>query len=143
MKRTLAISLRVLIIVLVVPAFFLVHLIASWPSSSTGPSLMNDVELLVTVVLGVSMSLWVTFADENAKIWKKAFSFLLFGLMALGSFAFFILGNYWGMDASLHPAVSNNVGIASQYMAIMAFILGFAAIAILIGTLRSKTESAS
>jgi uncharacterized membrane protein len=116
----------------VILAFFLLYTIVSqsWQAPpGLGPSVATDVGLLVTVVLCVSIGFWMSFADKEAKNWKRAL--LVVGLI-FGSVVFLFLGvgetfGLMGVELS-YPATFNNLSMAGDFLLAIAAILGLGAV---------------
>lgn len=125
-------TILILFTTLMVLAFLLLYTILSQSAQvppGPGPSVATDVGLLITVVLCVSISFWMTFADKKAKNWKKAL--LVVGLI-YGSVVFFFLGvretfGLMGVKQG-YPAAFNNLSVAGFFLVVIAAILGLAAI---------------
>jgi hypothetical protein len=132
-------TILVLITILAVLAFFLLYTVISQSMQGPpgpGPSVATDVGLLITVVLCVSISLWATFADKEAKNWIGKALFV-FGLICSSVLFWFLswlpvglIGPYQG-----YPAAFDNVSTAGHFMLLLALILGLAAILAFILTL--------
>jgi len=133
MKRRLAVLLRVLIIALVILALFLDYSAAFWSNVDSAPTATTGVELLITVILCLSLSLWAAFVDKEAKRWEGVL--VLVGLI-LGSLLFFF--SYWRAFSDLHwmtltqqtAATINNESIVIDCLVGITIILGLAAIAV-------------
>ena len=113
-------------------AFFLLYTITSQSMEAPpglGPSVVADVRLLITVVLCVSIGFWMSFADKEAKNWKRALLVvgLIFGSMV---FLFSTIFETFGLmvDQVWYPAVYDNLIMAGDFLFAIAVILGLAAI---------------
>jgi len=130
-KLRLAIFARMLIIMLVILGFFLFYLVVSQeggdadhPPSETIVTTAEGV--LITVVLCVSVSLWVILIDKKAKRWEK--TLLVVGII-VASFAFFLFGfwtsidSQWWQNNAGNSTVAKNLSIAADYLFVIAVIL--------------------
>ena len=96
MKRRFVILSRVLVIALVILALFLVY----WlyleyrynGAGDFGPTVTTGAGLLIAVVLFVSISFWIAFADKEVKSWER--NLLLVGMIS-GLLLFLFLGFYF------------------------------------------------
>jgi hypothetical protein len=100
---------------------------------------VTDVGLLITVILCVSISFWVTFTGKEAKGWKKG-AWLFVGLLC-GAATFLFLGLLVGFaEAGLdgpywlqaYPTTFHNMFIAAWFLFAIAIMLGIAAFLALI-----------
>ena len=132
MKLRLAIFARMLIIMLVILGFFLFYSFASqeWygrPGYAPSETIVTTAEgVLITVVLCVSVSLWVILIDKKAKRWEK--TLLVVGII-VASFAFFLFGfwtsidSQWWQNNAGNSTVAKNLSIAADYLFVIAVIL--------------------
>jgi hypothetical protein len=133
MKRRLAVLLRVLVIALVILALFLDYSAAFWSNVDSAPNATTGVELLITVILCLSVSLWAAFVDKEAKRWEGVL--VLVGLI-LGSLLFFlsylvaITDLDWMTLTQQTPATINNESIVIDCLVAITIILGLATIAV-------------
>lgn len=132
MKRRLVILSRVLVIALVILALFLVY----WlyleyrynGAGDFGPTVTTGIGLLIAVVLFVSISFWIAFADREVKSWER--NLLLVGMIS-GLLLFLFLGFIFALDLSMsmpgwrdaNPTAVNNLSITTDLMLIIAAIL--------------------
>ena len=91
----------------------------------------TDVGLLITVILCVSISFWVTFAGKEAKNWKEG-AWLFVGLICGSAIFFFLAASETfalvGPPEGQESATFNNLVLAGDFLGIIAVILGLAAI---------------
>jgi hypothetical protein len=121
-----------LFIALMVLAFFLNYIVGSQSAQvppGPGPSVAADIGLLITVILCVSFSFWLTFIGKEGETWEKAV--LVVGLV-FASVGFWVLGvgetfGLMGVEMS-YPAAFNNLSIAGDFLLATAAILGLAAV---------------
>jgi hypothetical protein len=136
-RRTIFVRLSVVLVILASFLVYVVLLQSGQVPPGPGPSVAIDVGLLVTVVLCVSISFWVTFAGE-AKDWKRGA--LLFAGLICASGMFFLLSflgmGLVGFEIS-YPAAYNNIYLAGRFMLVIAIILGLAAVLALVLSLHS------
>jgi hypothetical protein len=145
MKRRSAIFLRMIIVGLVILASFLVYPLLPGQNIGAGSSVTADVDLLATVILCVSVSLWVTFADKEAKGWERLL--LLVGL-AGGSLLFWFLSWSFKVDLDVspgwtqtNPTAAKNLSVSAEYMFIIGLILALAAIIVAKQNTKLKTQT--
>jgi len=136
-----------IIVGLAVVAFFLVY--PFLPGQNIGAaayelSVTVDLELLATVILCVSVSLWVTFADKEAKDWERLL--LLTGLIGGSLFSWFLgwtftvaLGSPGWRDTN--PDAAQNLTVSAWYMFIIGLILALAAIIVARQSTKLKTQT--
>jgi hypothetical protein len=90
----------------------------------------TDTGLLITVILCVSISFWVTFADKEAKNWKRGAP-LIVGFICASVVCWFLgVGETFGLMGveMAHPATFNNLSIAGDFLYAIAAILGLSAV---------------
>lgn len=142
MERRWTILAQMLIIMLAILAFFLFYSIQSQEESafSAGakPIVTTGlVELLITVILCVSVSLWVTLTDKKAKEWQRI---LLFAGLVFAAMFFFMnaLGVGVGLESSspgwrqANPTAVENLNVTWNYLFAITVILALAAIPVFI-----------
>ena len=128
------------LIMLIILASLLVYTILSQSAQATqsppgpGPSVANDVGLLITVILSVSIGFWLTFTGKERQGWKKG-AWLFIGLIC-GSAAFLFLDFLFGFgEAGLelwlqvngYTATIANINMAAWFLFAITIILGIAA----------------
>jgi hypothetical protein len=133
-RRTTFLRLLILLIIL---ASFLVYAVLSQSAEAPPgpvPSVVTDVGLLITVILCVSISFWLTFAGNEAQGWKRG-AWLFVGLIC-GAAWFLLLtllaglgaaGSSGWLDANGYTATIYNMSMAVWFMFGIAIILGVAA----------------
>ncbi|MGD0978597.1 MAG: hypothetical protein ABR962_05580 [Candidatus Bathyarchaeia archaeon] len=129
----MAVLLRVLVIALVILALFLDYSAAFWSNVDSAPTATTGVELLITVILCLSVSLWAAFVDKEAKRGEGVL--VLVGLI-LGSLLFFV--SYlvaitdldWMTLTQQTPATINSESIVIDCLVAITIILGLATIAV-------------
>ena len=139
MKRR---TILMLFTVLMVLAFFLLYTVVSQSAQvppGPGPSVATDIGLLITVILCVSISFWLTFTCKEAKGWKNGA--LLFVGLICGSvmFGFLSLLVFFGgasqeqwLQYNGYLATFNNISMAWNFLFAIAIILAVAAFLALI-----------
>lgn len=137
-RRTILVRTLILLIIL---ASFLVYAILSQSGGppSPGPSVVTDAGLLITVILCVFISFWVTFAGQEAKGWKKGawlFVGLICGSVMFGFLSLLVFfaeagldGPYW---SQAYPATFYDMSMAWHFLFAIAIILAVAAFLALI-----------
>ena len=117
-------------------AFFLLYVIISQSLQNppgSGPSLITDMALLVTVILVVAFSFWMVFGNKGSQRWWKQVV-LVIGLIC-SSVVFWLLSflpvGLEGIKQS-SPSTFDNIALAGKFMLIIALMLGVAAILALI-----------
>ncbi|MGA2769131.1 MAG: hypothetical protein ABSF24_12570 [Candidatus Bathyarchaeia archaeon] len=143
MKRRLAILARLLVIALVILALFLVYSAVSWVYVSSAPTVTTGAELLITVILCLSVSLWAAFVDKEANRWEGVLVFvgLFFGsLLFLYSYVSESFSLDWMMMTQQTPASINSVSIVVDCLLAITIILALAAIAVFILVLRRRAR---
>jgi hypothetical protein len=128
MELRLYLLSRVLVIILVFAALFLVYgpLWIPLQVSNVGPSVTVSIALLIIAILYISVSFCIAFADRRVKPWEK--SLLLVG-MIMGLFLF--LGLFSAFDLGLsspgflqaNPAFVNNLMATTDLMFVIAVTL--------------------
>jgi hypothetical protein len=94
-----------------------------------GPSVVTDVGLLLTVVLCVFIGFWMSFADKEAKNWKRAWLVvgLIFGSMVFLFSTFVVTFNLMAVKL-WYPAIYDNLMMTGDFLFATAVILGLGAI---------------
>jgi len=138
-RRTIFVRMSIILIIL---ASFLVYTVVSQSAQAPpgpGPSVVTDVGLLITVILCVSISFWLTFAGKEAKDWKKGA--LLFVGLICGSVMFGFLSLLVFFDGASQEqwlqyygylATIDNISAAWNFLFAIAIILAVAAFLALI-----------
>ena len=123
-----------LIIILVILGFFLFYsFISQGRNGAVNPPSETIVTtaagVLITVVLCVSVSLWVILIDKKAKQWEK--TLLILGII-LASFVFFLFGvwtsisSQWWQNNAGNSTVAKNLSVVADYLFATAVILACA-----------------
>jgi len=125
----------VLIVALVILVLFLDYRAAFWSNVDSAPTATTGVELLITVILCLSVSLSAVFLDKEAKLWEEVL--VLVGLI-LGSLLFYFSylvqpSNLQWMNLTNQTAATiNNESTLMNYLLAITGILGLATIAVFV-----------
>jgi hypothetical protein len=125
---------------LMVLAFFLLCTVVSQSAQAPpGPSVATDIGLLITVILCVSISFWLTFTGIEAKDWTKGaslFAGLICSSVMFGFLSFFVsFGGFIREQWLLYEGYSaafENISMAAKFLFATATILAVAAFLALI-----------
>ena len=133
MRRRLVVLRWVLIVALVIPVLFLDYSAAFWSDVDSAPTATTGVQLFVTVILCLTVSLSAVFLDKEAGRWEGVL--VLVGLI-LGSllfwFSYLVSTNnlQWMNLTQQTSATISNESIVIDCLSAITVILGLAAIAV-------------
>jgi heme/copper-type cytochrome/quinol oxidase subunit 3 len=149
MERKWTFFIRILIIILAILACILFYSVQSQSEyAPSKPVVTTDAELLITVILCVSLSLWVTLTERKVKEWQRIL--FLAGLACAGMFSFYY---YLAVGVDLassspgwqqaNPTAVQNLNVTTWCLFIMTVILASSAILVFILILwpANKVES--